>query len=885
MKYKVPFIFLSIILVSGFMTPSAVCGLENGVHSQATIDTIIVERAVFEPNDFLRRSTFSPRLIGLALSAGGARGIAQIGILKAFEEANIEISYIAGTSMGSIIGGLYASGYSADEIFEIAGKADFSSLFSDSPRRRALFINQRAEAERYLFSIRFDGLKPFIPSGLAVGQGLTTFLSDLTISANYSCQGDFDRLLIPFRAVASDIGNGEEVVLKRGNLADAMRASMAFPLAFTPVVIDGRHLMDGGMVNPVPVDVCRSMGADFVIAINTLSPLMDVDRLSGPVDMVNQATTVMQQEVKRQQLKQADFIITPELGQIENYNLNLRDSIITLGYQAGQKGVAELRLALDQSLSANCWHIESIESQADQPLGDYLLANWPLEPGSYLDPNRINDALLVSDPEMRFEKLSAEIIKTPAGARIIIGGVPFPQLDKLSIRFEGNRVLPDSIINKFFVIEAGRETSFRNLYDVAGQVVQLYRKAGYDLAHIHSLEYLAASEEIVIRFDEGFLQFVDIRGNQRTRSWIIKANFPLRPGEPFDVRKAENGIENIYATGFFERVSLDIRPSPEGARLIINVSEKKFTQIRFGGHWDDEYQAEMFVEVLDGNALGAGIQILGHAHLSSRRNKYFISLRANRLSQTLITAGTRFYFSRLRRRLFEAEGAPRGFRVEDRLGWSAEIGQQIARLGTILFGYRLEKIASRLTLTDAENEDVLSAFAIRSSVETFNKFPFPDYGHRQDFVLEFTTSWLGGTYEEYTKMYSSLEAYWPLGSGLNLHPRLALGVSTATLPDVEKFYIGGLYNFSGFRTDQLSGDKFFTASMQMRIKLPAHLYLIGNFDYGNVYDEYEKLRLKDFQHGWGVALSLDSPIGPLDFGYGNPQKLPDRFYLNIGLKF
>lgn len=887
MKFNRTLIFILLLLATASMPRQVVCEPEEESFPGTVVKTVMIERTLLEPYDFIRRSTFFQRRVGLALSAGGVRGIAQIGVLKAFEEAHFEIACIAGTSMGSIIGGLYASGYDADQLVEIAGKTNFSSLFSDSPKRRALFFGQREEKERYLLSIRFDGFKPFIPSGFAVGQGLTTFLSDLTIRANYSCRGDFNRLPIPFRAVATDIGNGEEVVLGRGSLSEVLRASMAFPLAFTPVVIEGRHLMDGGMVNPVPVDVCRSMGADYVIAVNTSSPLLSVEDLSGPVDMVNQASTVMQQEVKRQQLERADFIITPDLGQIENYNLKLRDSIIALGYLAGKKGVAELRSIMDSPPPGKSRLIEAIEVRPDQPLGKYLRANWPLEPGSSIDIDRIEDALWSSDPEIRFEKLSAEITETQSGLKILIGGDPFPTPKKIRLRYEGNSVLPDSLIDKFFDMDhrTDRTISLRAIYDAAGKVVELYHKAGYDLAHIQSLEYKRAEGEVVIRFDEGFLQFVDIVGNQRTRSWIIKANFPLRPGEPFDVRKAEKGIENIYATGFFERVSLDIRPSPEGARLIINVSEKKFSQIRLGGHWDDEYQAEMFAEILDGNALGAGIQVLGHVQLSSRRNKYFLSLKANRLSRTLITAGTRFYFSRLHRRLFYVDGSPNGFRIEDRLGWSVEVGQQIARLGTILFAYRLEEVNKRLTLTDVETEDVLSAFSLRSSVETFDKFPFPNYGHRQDFVLEFTTFLLGGTYEKYTKMYSSLEAYWPLGSRLNLHPHLALGVSTADLPDVEKFYIGGMYNFSGYRVDQISGDKFFTASMQLRFKLPYRLYLIGDFDYGNVYDDYEKLRIKDFQHGWGVALSLNSPFGPFDFGYGDSQELPHRYYLNLGLKF
>ncbi|MCK4460291.1 MAG: patatin-like phospholipase family protein, partial [candidate division Zixibacteria bacterium] len=188
----------------------------------------------------------------LALSGGGARGVATIGLLKAFEEKGIEIEAVTGTSIGGIIGGLYACGYSPDELADIVRNLDLTGLFSNQPSRRTMFLTQREERDRHLLSIRFDGFKPVIPRALTAGQKLTTILTALTTRANYHAAGNFDRLPIPFKTISTDIVSGREIVLDSGSLADAMRATMGFPLAFTPLDKGDQLLMDGGMVTPIP---------------------------------------------------------------------------------------------------------------------------------------------------------------------------------------------------------------------------------------------------------------------------------------------------------------------------------------------------------------------------------------------------------------------------------------------------------------------------------------------------------------------------------------------------------------------------------------------------------------------------------------------------------
>jgi NTE family protein len=852
--------------------------------SPGPVDTITVERNFRHFCDFRNRKTYYPYRIGLALSGGGARGIAQIGVLKAFEEAGLDIDYIAGSSMGSIIGGLYASGYSAEEIEELVRQVDFPTLFSDSPQRRSLLMTQREEQDRYLLAIRFDGYKPYIPRALTVGQRLTEFLTDLTIRADYSCGGDFDLLPIPFRATATDIGTGSEVTLKSGSLADAMRASTAFPLAFAPVEIDEHYLMDGGIVNPIPVDVCRAMGADYVVAVNTVSKLLPMEKVDNPVDIANQVTTIMTQNALADQLKGADYILTPLMNGLESFSFKMHDSLVAYGYRAGQRAAAAIKRDFAAKHKHGDIHVQTVETASDSPSLAELKALFPIRGGQICGREEIAEALRFADRDMRFHQLNAILEPGENGTIIRLDGESNRKGDKIKYEFIGNTVLSDAELIEFFP-PSDSPISLRTVKAAADSVVSILRGSGYDLAHVRTIDYDHAAGRISITFDEGFLDYVDIRGNERTRSWIIKANYPLHPGEPFDIRKSEQGLANIYASGYFEHVDLDIKPTGSGVHLTINVREKKFTQLRVGAHWDDEYQAEMFTELLDDNILGAGIQALGHIRLSSRRYNYYLSFKTNRLSSTLIAAQTRFYYSRLQRRLFHPDGAPDGYRQENRLGWSFLVGQQIARLGTIDIKYRIEDINTYHTITEVEEDHVLSAFMLKSTVETLNKFPYPDYGHYQDIAVEFTGKWLGGTFDEYTKISGMIEAFAPIGNYLNFHPRIAAGISTADLPDIEKFFIGGMYNFSGYRTDQLSGDKFVVTNLQLRIKLPYRFYFLGNFDYGNIVDDYEDLKIEEFRRGWGAALSMDTPLGPVDFGAGTADDMPWRLYFNAGLRF
>ena len=223
--------------------------------------------------------------VGLVLSGGGAKGAAHIGVLKYIEEAGIPIDYIAGTSMGSIVGGMYALGYSADEILDIISAVDWDRLISNNVERRKISYTNKVESCSQLVTIPFSvgtdqeelqkrSFKNSLPTGIVSGDNLINLFNSLSVG--YSDPVDFNDLPTPFLCIATNVINGEADVLDKGVFSKSLRASMAIPVLFDPVKIDETLYADGGLVNNFPAEQCRAMGADFVIGVS-MSPGLETD--------------------------------------------------------------------------------------------------------------------------------------------------------------------------------------------------------------------------------------------------------------------------------------------------------------------------------------------------------------------------------------------------------------------------------------------------------------------------------------------------------------------------------------------------------------------------------------------------------------------------------
>ena len=289
----------------------------------------------------------SPK-VGLALSGGGARGAAHIGVLKALEKTGIRVDYIAGTSFGALIGGFYALGYSPERIEEIFASQNWNDLFSDSPDRRLSPLIQRKNF-RYLGELTIREFNVELPAGLWGGQKLTEVLNYYTTTQEMLDSGyDYDRLRIPFRAVATDLLSGKQYIFRRGPMAEAMRASIAIPMMFTPVEKDDMLLADGGLANNLPADVVREMGAEVVIAVDVTSSLLKKEEVRTFFDVMEQTLSIQMKQSLDRNLKFADAVLKPELEGFSYSSYAQIREISARGEQAALAKRDELRkLAVD----------------------------------------------------------------------------------------------------------------------------------------------------------------------------------------------------------------------------------------------------------------------------------------------------------------------------------------------------------------------------------------------------------------------------------------------------------------------------------------------------------------------------------------------------------
>jgi NTE family protein len=283
--------------------------------------------------------------IGLVLSGGGARGTAHIGVLKVLEQMRVPIDAIAGTSMGAVVGGLYASGLSARDIEKIMTSINWQDAFRDRPPREDLDLRRKEEDETFLVKYHFgvrDG-HIVVPKGLIQGQKLTETLRRLTLPV--ARISDFDELPTPFRAVATDLESGDSVVMGSGDLTSAMRASLSAPAVFAPVEREGRLLIDGGIADNVPIDIARTMGVDVLIVVDVGSPLLTRTQLTSAPVISNQMLSILIQRNAQAQLAtltSRDILIRPALGDASAFDFGSVARVISVGEKAARASAAQL---------------------------------------------------------------------------------------------------------------------------------------------------------------------------------------------------------------------------------------------------------------------------------------------------------------------------------------------------------------------------------------------------------------------------------------------------------------------------------------------------------------------------------------------------------------
>jgi NTE family protein len=831
------------------------------------------------------RQISRPR-IALALGGGGARGLAQIGVLKVMERYALPVDAVAGTSMGAVIGGLLSVGYTAAELESLACLVEWDSIIHDMPARKQLFLGQKEEKERFLIQVRFRGLSPDIPSAYTSGQRMTDLLNELVLKAPLPALSDFDLLPIPFVAVTTDLLTGRKVVLKSGSLVQAMRSSMAIPLLFTPIRMDSLLLVDGGLVQNLPVSEARSLGADLILAVDTSSKLRTRDALDAPWEMADQVTTIMHQEKLMEQMDSADVVIQPELKGITNTDFGDVRGLIAAGEKAAESSIPLILHYLDSlggKDDSKQYEVRRIELSGIRRMDPVLIrAKIQLDT---LSP--------VSIPEMKwagrsifqtgyFERISAFL--DTARKTIVFELVENPWIEGVS--FRGNTLFPDSVLGDCFRISPGVLNHHESRADYH-RLLKKYHDSGYSLATLRSAG--VSGNRLSIEIDEGRISDIRLHGNQRTRDFVVKREFPLKPGDLFNLSAIQQGIASVYSTGYFETVRFDVESRAGVHEVRVQMAEHPYTLARIGFRYDLDRQNKGIVELMEENLMGLGMEASLAGVAGTWDRAVTGSIRADRLLYSYLTGRLEAGAEEHRYRLFE-DTQDRGEYVISQGGICLSAGQQMKRLGTLSVRLCIEEVHVRpLSGMSLPSEKLtLSHLTVRSVVDSRDRLPFPTGGEYH--VLEWETGipFLGSD-RSYFKLYSQMESHFRLLPRLVFQSQVRWGTADLTTPFSKQFRTGGLFSYMGFAESSRTGRRFFVLSGQVRYRIPWFRRLEGwaviRYDFGAMWGRYSRIEWEDFKQGLGAYLAWDTPFGPIYAGYGYMTDGMGRLYLSMGHLF
>jgi len=858
------------------------------------------------PNMNFFHSVQRPR-VALVLSGGGARGVAAIGVLRALEHHNVHLDLIVGTSMGSVIGGLYAMGYSTDQLQRLVDTTNWDELLSygNDSKRRDLFLDQKIALDKSILVLRFAGLEPVIPQAFSTGQRLSNYLNLLSLQGLYHPDPSFDDLRIPFRAVTTDLVTGKRVVIDCGDITEALRASMAIPLLYSSIPRDSMQLLDGGLVDNLPVDVAIAEKADIVIAVDMVSPLRPKNKLNAPWEIADQITTIMMQEANKLARAKADIVIAPKLGDHLASDFTGVDSLITSGEYSAEELMPMLKKLIDDRTlrlyradsavryeSPRFSWSGSLPQSFQDSLKMYEKRGWITE----IDLHRFVNELY---NESEYDSVNGIVEQRSDSTIIKIQSTYIPILHHVQI--QGNQIFSSDTLLSVFQPLIGNYLSRQTLEQAVERLIAIYRTAGYSLARVTDILFDPLSTTATVMLDEGTIYRIDISGTKKSRDWIIWRELPFKKDSLFRISKVAKGISNLYGTNLFEQILVTTHHEDSVGKYnvtTVKAIERSTELIRFGLRIDNERDIQPSIDIRDENLFGAGAELGLFIGGGNRNQTYMGELKTIRIFNSYLTFALKgFYLVRdvnvyddvmsSDPYLFEREIT--GEYREVREGGFASFGTQLERLGSVTIEGRLERhrvyniFNQTFTINNQPfiNQDYnISSIRFGTNIDTQDKVPYPTDGIVFNFSYESALIKLVNAVG-FTKMYFSYEKYQTIVKDHTLHPRVMIGVADETTPMSEEFSLGGQQNFFGFREDNARGKQLLAASLEYQYKLPFSIYFDtyfkARYDLGAVWAKTEEIRLEDLKHGIGLTLGLDTPIGPADFSIGR------SFYLRTDL--
>jgi NTE family protein len=825
--------------------------------------------------------------IGLALSGGGARGLAHIGVLQALEQAGIEIDIIAGTSMGALVGGMYASGYSPDEIENRLTSLNWQEYYFDAAERSSMFPGVQENVSGHLFQLRFRNFVPYVPAAVSSGQRFLATLLDLTKRGIYQNYKSWDQLRVAFRCVTTDLVTGQRVVFSRGDISEAIRASMSIPLLLTPVVWDSLLLVDGGLVENIPVETARETGADFIIAVDVTAGMRTAEDLHRPWEIVDQISSFTITPRNRELLEKADLIITPATSTWGSSDFFRMDEIVERGYQATVAVMDQLRASLHQLTSTpdTLFLLDTLfysGAPATTP---------PLTPQRRSQISRSEILLLLQQIHQTgyYSSEEALLYCNPQGQRCL----EFRLEENQSIT--GLQVYGLPTTDSLKVVSTyqpflDKPANFAQGMELLNSFIADLRAQGYSLASIDSLHF--DDGVVSLWIDRGRITQITISGNAHTSDYSIMRDFKIKPGDYFNLYRAQSSISNIYASDLFASASYRIHQQEGGKSLELMVSERSFPLLQLGLGYDNRRFERIFLRLRHENTANLGIRAVLYWRYSPDREEQKLRLEQDRLFHTTLT--WRIDAENNYQRCSTWEGSKKTGRASYRaLDFSAMLGQQIKRLGTISAGMRLTRGEYRLDGLATSYD--LRQLILSSLVDTRNRVPWPENGEYHLVRFETSSSPLNPS-DSFNRWQALFKSWRRINQRHVVHSTLFVAQADDATPAPYLWHQGYETGFTAWHSRQFRSRLATQLGMQYywimvdnepyRLLLMAECQAIGNW-----ISSVDSINLPgDLLPHYSTGVILDSILGPLELIYAYAPARGDleqsqRVTLNFGFHF
>jgi len=841
----------------------------------------------------------APRL-GLALAGGGARAAASIGVLKALEKEGLPVSAVSGTSMGALVGGLYAAGYSPEEIENIFLANDWNDIFKDTPSRAFLTQEQKAAGSRHLLEFLYHRARFLPPVGLSAGQKLANLLTAKTLAASFEADLDFNRLKIPFRAVAADLETGDVVVLDHGLLHEALRASSAIPLVFQPVEVQGRFLVDGGMVNNLPVDVARSIGVDLVIAVDAASKLEKKERLTSPLEIMSQAISIEIRRETERQAALADMVITPDTSDYSFAAFPSMKEIINKGEEAARAALPRIRELMRSRAGArpDQEHFRitnmTIQGNKNVPHDVIQYAMATALPSREATTDEILKAMADVFRLGYFSDVALELTKERKGYHAVLFVEENPVVRAIEI--SGNSMIPAREITTELNDQINKTLNIAALGSALDKIVGRYRRDGYVLVRVERADMKPDGTLGIVMY-EGRVDGIQLAGEKKTQSSLIRGEIKTTLGSPLNLETLGRDIQHLYALDYFESLSVDLVKSPQGGIvLIFKIREKPTVKVRLGLRFDLEDSFTGLTDIVIDNMTGRGLKL----HLNARYGNYTdltLGYYSPMFLRSYFVHTIQTYYRQRNYFVYENKNRVNELNIA-RAGGEVAFGYQWFRFGDTYLRYRYETDKTSETLAPLANESSLhiGSLAFLTTIDTRNSSTIAHKGILFKGSYESAQSAYGST-REFTKTSAYLQANLPLGERHTVMLEGAAGISSGNMPYQEKFGIGGAdyllgFPLVGYQRREFTGSDLLGFTLAYRWKMREYqlkalkgVYISITGQAANVWDTRNAMSTRDLRKGAGIGLHADTLIGPVRLDLAGGEDRRRVIYFSAGFDF